>query len=335
VLCFDYDHEIPTLQRLITLSGRAQWSVEDIDWTRKLSKRPGEYEPILEWHGIYRNDYIQSLTPSKREALARQLVAYEFSQILHGEQAALMLAGQLTSSVRDLDARIFAANQARDEARHVLAVRDLVQRLGPIYAPGAYVSEKLDELLESKLWPKQVLGLQLFMEARALLAFRQTLLFVRDPLFLDVTMRIERDEAHHVAFGIQYLRTGIAELGPDERAMLVAYARKLDQSLWLKTNLADYRGAFEEVDLDFDDFAVSHTASFLAPAISLDKVASVETMHIEFRRWFENATRRVGLGEALPSRGTPSEPEGPREEDLEAEMHLPWIEAAAPPKRAE
>ena len=37
------------------------------------------------------------------------------------------------------------------------------------------------------MWPKQVLGLQLFLEARALLSFRQALLFVRDPLFRDVT----------------------------------------------------------------------------------------------------------------------------------------------------
>ena len=74
---------------------------------------------MLEWHGILRYDYVMSLPPRRQEELARQFVAVEFSQILHGEQAALMLAGQLTSSVTDLDARIFAANQAKDEARHV------------------------------------------------------------------------------------------------------------------------------------------------------------------------------------------------------------------------
>ena len=106
MLNFEYDEHLPSLQRLIRLTNRAQWTVEDIDWTPPLSARGGEYERILEWHGIWRYDYVQSLPPKKCEALARQMVAVEFSQILHGEQAALMLAGQLTTSVEDLDARI-------------------------------------------------------------------------------------------------------------------------------------------------------------------------------------------------------------------------------------
>jgi hypothetical protein len=206
-------------------------------------------------------------------------------------------------------------------------VRELVQRLGPIYPPSAYVLDKIEELFESKLWPQQVLGLQLFLEARALLAFRQTLLFVRDPLFRDVTMRIERDESHHVAFGIQYLRTGIAELGPEEAATLIAYARKLDQNLWLRTSLDDYRSAFEEGDLDYDDFAASCTSSFVAPALSPDKAGTVDSMHEAFRRWFEGAVRRVGLSAAfdrLPAVPDPTEREI-EATSIEAEMRLPWI----------
>ena len=133
VLSFEYDEQLPTLRRLIELSEKSQWSRHEIDWERPLGRRSGDYEDILEWHGIFRYDYIQALTPRKREALARSLVAFEFSQILHGEQDALMLAGQLTGAADDLDARLFAANQARDEARHVMAVRDLVQRIGPIF----------------------------------------------------------------------------------------------------------------------------------------------------------------------------------------------------------
>jgi para-aminobenzoate N-oxygenase AurF len=330
VLCFDYDHEIPTLKRLIALSNRTQWSAEDIDWSKKLSKRGGEYEPILEWHGLLRNEYVQSLSPVKREELARQFVAFEFSQILHGEQAALMLAGQLTSSVKDLDARIFAANQARDEARHVQAVRELVFRIGPIYPCGPKLKMNLDDLLESELWPKQVLGLQLFLEARALLSFRQTLLFVRDPVFRDVTTRVERDEAHHCAFGIQYLKTGIAELG-DARETLVDYAHYLDNAMWVMTEREEFRAAFEEIDLDYDECQAARRGSFLAPAIGPGKSATVDTMHTEFRRWFETAVRRVGLGEALerdepPAGSAPGEPEP--EELTEGELKLPWIETA-------
>ena len=312
MLCFDYDLSIPSLKRLITLSNRSQWNAEDIDWKRPLSLKGGEYEGVLEWHGILRYDYVMSLSPRKTEELARQFVAVEFSQILHGEQAALMLAGQLTSSVSDLDARIFAANQARDEARHVTAVRDLVQRIGPIYPCGEVLHANLTELLECGIWPKQVLGLQLFLEARALLSFRQHLLFVKDPVFRDVTQRIERDEAHHVAFGIQYLKNGIADLGDEERQELFEYARFLDQNLWYMTQQEEYRAAFEECDLDFDECFRRAPTSFLAPRLGADKTKSVEDMHHQFAGWFKNAMSRVGLAGVIEGETA----------DVEA---LPWI----------
>lgn len=327
MLTFQYDEQLPTLRRLIRLANRAQWNVEDVDWSVPLPERGKPYERVLAWHGIWRNDYIQSLPPKKTEALARQMVAMEFSQILHGEQAALMLAGQLTSSVDDLDARIFAATQARDEARHVEAVRDLVKRLGPIYPCGAVLQDNLQSLLTCNLWPKQVLGLQLFLEARALLSFRQHLLFVTDPVFQDVVTRIERDEAHHVAFGVQYLRQGVDALGPEARAELLEYTRYLDQTLWHMTQQEEFRAAFEEVDLDFDACFQEQEASFLSPRLGPDVQRTVDDMHTQFVRWFENAVRRVGLGEALG--------EGAAPETAPAPDVLPWVSASAAAEGAE
>lgn len=322
MLCFDYDLEIPSLKRLITLSNKSQWNAEDIDWSRPLSTRGGDYESVLEWHGILRHDYVMSLSPKKTEELARQYVALEFSQILHGEQAALMLAGRLTSAVGDLDARIFAANQARDEARHVMAVRDLVLRIGPIYPCGPGLYENIEDLLACDLWPKQVLGLQLFLEARALLSFRQHLLFVRDPVFRDVTTNIERDEAHHVAFGIQYLKNGIGDLSADERRELLAYAHHLDDHLWEMMVHEEYRAAFEEANLDFDECFRRAPSSFLTPRMGPGKRKTVDDMHAQFARWFKGALRRVGLDEALQTGDL--EAGGTGEGELET---LPWIGA--------
>lgn len=323
MLCFDYNLQIPTLQRLITLSNRAQWNTEDIDWSRPLGSRGGDYESVLEWHGILRYDYVMSLSPKKTEELARQFVALDFSQILHGEQAALMLAGQLTSSVADLDARIFAAGQAKDEARHVTAVRALVERIGPIYPCGPVLRQNLEELLACDIWPKQVLGLQLFLEARALLSFRQHLLFVRDPVFREVTMNIERDEAHHVAFGIQYLKNGIEELTKDERDELLAYAQFLDDHLWIMTQQEEYRAAFEECDLDFDECFRRQPASFMSPRLGPGRQQSVEDMHRQFAKWFKSAIKRVGLDEALETVDL-IDVAAEKPEETGAEV-LPWI----------
>lgn len=324
MLTFEYDERLPSLRRLIRLANRAQWNAEDIDWSRALSQRGGEYVRVLEWHGIWRMDYVQSLTPKKAEQLARQMVAMEFSQILHGEQAALMLAGQLTGCVEDLDARIFAATQARDEARHVEAVRDLVKRIGPIYPIGPVLQSNLEQLLACDLWPKQVLGLQLFLEARALLSFRQHLLFVRDPVFRDVVTRIERDEAHHVAFGVQYLKNGVDELSEQQRAELVEYTRFLDQNLWVMTMQGEFRAAFEEVDLDFDACFAEDNPSFLSPRLGPQVQKSVGDMYRQFGRWFKNAVRRVGLEEALDEGGPDAVPEAGEE----AANTLPWVQMA-------
>ena len=322
VLTFEYDETLPPLRRLIHLSNRAQWNTEAIDWDRALPDRPGPYERVLEWHGIWRSDYIRRLPRSKQEALARQMVAVEFSQILHGEQAAMMLAGQLTGSVDDLDARVFAAHQAQDEARHVLAIRGLVERIGPIYPCGPVLKQNLNQLLGSPIWPKQVLGLQLFLEARALLSFREHLLFVRDDVFKDVITRVERDEAHHVAFGVQYLRRGIEALDEDEKREVTDYVGWLDANLWSMTQKEEFRQAFEQVDLDYDE-CFRQLNWGIGGQLSLPTKKSVDAMHHQFGRWFERMLVRVGLEDALPKRAF-----GEAAPEVSAREVLPWIAVA-------
>src|SRR5205807_139241 len=57
------------------------------------------------------------------EATCREAAFDEFahtlSQLLHGEQAALQLCGQLTNACPTMDAKFYAASQVIDEARHV------------------------------------------------------------------------------------------------------------------------------------------------------------------------------------------------------------------------
>jgi hypothetical protein len=53
---------------------------------------------------------------------------YVLSQLLHGEQAALQLCGQLTSLCPTTDEKWYAANQVFDEARHVEALSKFLTR---------------------------------------------------------------------------------------------------------------------------------------------------------------------------------------------------------------
>lgn len=325
-LSLDYEQEVPTLKRLIALSAKTQWDVGDIDWTQRVGV--SAYERILDWHGASRSDYVRRLPKRTQEQLARQFVAFDMSQVLHGEQAAMMLAGRLTGAVDDLDARIFAATQAKDEARHVMALREVVGRLGPIHDCGPILRGMLDHLLECDLWPKQVLGLQLFLEARALLSFRQHLLFVKDPTFRDVITRIERDESQHVAFGIQYLRSGIEALTAEQREELIEYALVLDDRIWVLNESSEYRAVFEEIDLDFDEFRATYQApSFAAMGMSPRAQKTVDTMHQQFAQWFLGAVKRVGLDEVVERKqGAVPLPELTPDDPDALEEKLPWVD---------
>jgi len=302
-LCLDYEREVPALRRIIDTSIKTQWTLADIDFEQKLSS--DHYIRILEWQGALRSTYVRRLSDKKKEQLSRQFVAFDFSQILHGEQSAMMLAAQLVNCVEDLDAKIYASTQVKDEARHVETIRKVIRRIGPIYDVGPHLRQTIDHLINCHLWPKQVLGLQLFLEARALLSFRQHLLFVNDPVFMDSIQNIERDESQHVAFGIQYIARGIEAMTPEQREELVTYGVWLDRNIWSMTKSAEYRAIFEECDLDFDEFEAGYEKmSFLRPSTqgTAQSMKSIDAMHDTFHRWFYTALHRVGLSEVIERR---------------------------------
>ena len=74
-----------------------------------------------------RSDHPLEIVPSEnpldvplQQELANQNTRFVLSSILHGEQGALSLSASLTQILRDPGATEYAANQTREEARHVL-----------------------------------------------------------------------------------------------------------------------------------------------------------------------------------------------------------------------
>jgi hypothetical protein len=60
------------------------------------------------------------------------------SQLLHGEQAAMQICGQLTNACNKMDEKWYAASQVVDEARHaafgVLMIRRILEDAEPLSA---------------------------------------------------------------------------------------------------------------------------------------------------------------------------------------------------------
>ena len=131
-----------------------------------------------------------------------------------------------------------------------------------------------------------------------------------------------------MAFGVQYLRRGVEALGHSEREDVLQYASWLDTNLWAMTQKEEFRQAFDEVDLDYDE-CFRQLQWSVGGALSPNAQKSVDSMHRQFAQWFDRMLNRVGLGEAArPTTGavlTDDEPpSGPVATPVEANDALPW-----------
>jgi hypothetical protein len=78
-----------------------------------------------------RSRVAEHLTPGQRIAFANDSAHWWLSGFLHGEQGALYMAVSLCDSLCDPGVIEYAANQAREEARHVIAfTNDIKSRWG-------------------------------------------------------------------------------------------------------------------------------------------------------------------------------------------------------------
>ena len=68
------------------------------------------------------------LDEGQKIRLANEVTRFSLSSILHGEQGALSLSTSLVQILRDPGAQEYAANQAREEARHVNGFARYIQK---------------------------------------------------------------------------------------------------------------------------------------------------------------------------------------------------------------
>jgi hypothetical protein len=122
------------------------------------------------------------LTPSQQIALANQSTRFSLSSILHGEHGALSLSVSLCQIMKDPGAQEYAANQAREEARHVTAFSRYVQaRWGTPLGVGPTLGNLLEELVLAPEVYKKLVGMQMLVEGLAM-GVRRLPLADRGPL---------------------------------------------------------------------------------------------------------------------------------------------------------
>jgi hypothetical protein len=213
---FDYTIDIEKLRNLYSKAKRLQWDAEQlIDWNRPIDPS----KPLIEERrsAVMQLPFMQQLDARRKEAFNAHNTGYILSQFLHGEQGALMVAAQQVHAVPDYEAKLYAATQTMDEARHVEVFERYIRKLAEIYPISPVLKTLIDLTLTADHWVKVCVGMQMIIEGLALGAFHNMRRATADPLLRDLVEYVLRDESRHVAFGNVYVREAVAGMHPDER----------------------------------------------------------------------------------------------------------------------
>lgn len=158
----------------------------------------------------------------------RRAIGEVFSTILWGELAAWSVAADLALTLEDTGAKMAATGQAFDEARHFYTMRDYLLELGGEIPPlDGYTRTILRDVLEAPRLADKLIGMQLIVETTAVVLFRLVAQARVEPVLSDLMPYFERDEARHVALGVLYLPTVLADAGPLETARLRLFQLKI------------------------------------------------------------------------------------------------------------
>jgi hypothetical protein len=245
-----YQETRAKLRDLYDKAVRAQWISDDVlpwdtdvDLARPMG--PDQLQPL------YGSDIWNRMTERERHDLSVETFSWTLSQFMHGEQGALLATAQLVDSVDNIDAKLYAASQVVDEARHVDVYNRYVhKKIGFSYPINPHLKTLLDMILKDSRWDMKFLGMQIMVEGLALAAFAMIRTNTEEPLLRNLTAYVMGDEARHVAFGILSLRDYYREQPESVRreredfvfeAARLMRDRFLFQEVWDKTGLPSKR----------------------------------------------------------------------------------------------
>ena len=189
---------------------------------------PEEMNPILKLPYV-----AETLTdPKEKIRFINLMQLYNFSSILHGEQGALNLSASLCHVLYDQGAQEYAANQTREEARHVTAFAKYIKaRWGRPVECGAALKRLLIEIIEAPEVYKKIIGMQMLVEGLAMGAFAHGYKHNRDPLARKLFQLVMTDEAFHHKFGKIWADRTVPMLSEAERNIVEDWAAHCAQSL--------------------------------------------------------------------------------------------------------
>lgn len=189
-----------------------------------------------------------------RVRFVNQFALRSFSSILHGEQGALNLSASLCHVLKDQGAQEYAANQTREEARHVTAFAKYIKaRWGKPVECGPTLKALLVDIIGSPEVYKKIIGMQMLVEGLAMGAFATFFKVSNDPLCKKLMQLVMTDEAFHHKFGKIWADRTIPHLSEKEHEIIELWAAQCFQTLLFNlVGPTQQRSLYEEFGLDPD-----------------------------------------------------------------------------------
>tara|TARA_B100000424_G_scaffold178103_1_gene137656 strand:+ start:1716 stop:2954 length:1239 start_codon:yes stop_codon:yes gene_type:complete len=192
------------------------------------------------------------LDEKQKIKLSNESFRWVLSQILHGEQGALSLSASLCHVLKDPGAQEYAANQTREEARHVLGFTKYIEaRWGKPYRVGPTLGRVLNSIVSSDLVYKKIVGMQMLIEGLAMGAFAMAHEDTNDPLLKRLLKYTMSDEAFHHKFGKIWADRTIPKLSKAEHNKVEDWSEGLFTNLLFNlVNPWEKKEIYESVGLD-------------------------------------------------------------------------------------
>lgn len=225
-VCQHYTDDNHRLLNLYQLAVQKAWRVGDMPWQQThdctVSPFAMAHEPLRGFPDF------DGLTADEKIRILWRLHGQEISDILYGEQAALLISSQLISSMPDMASKLFASSQVFDEARHVeFFSYYLHSTVGYVDPPSQQLRSVVDSMLEEHRWDFKLIACQVLIESIALARLQELRSVIAVPVMRHAIDYIMQDEARHVHFGSNTLKAHMTGLSSAEIQLRSDYVMEL------------------------------------------------------------------------------------------------------------
>jgi len=224
----------PGINALFAKAHSADWDYEnDLDWSVAIDPEDSLVDET--WTAFGATPTFAALPERPRNYATRRALGRMLNILQVGESVAQNVCAKLVLTLPEEDYRNHAAAQAMDEARHHLAYRRFLDKMGEEVEDIDLGSEMMFDALLAMDDPVELVATeQFFLESMAMNIFEGIQQHATHPLLRDLLALITRDESRHMGFGILFVAERLRQSTPEQR---VAFARRwLGQILGVLTD---------------------------------------------------------------------------------------------------